>query len=155
MEDEKIYFTPGMVVTLRQDIPNKPTMLVVRKKTMTIKGDDEKFLQGIICRWFTNYMNKIYLANQKSKVKTVVNASDVKSGLNVMIVAASLEPIFTGQAKEFLSKAFYMKRQIKAKQKRLDWLRDIVPGPTVTFSDELKCPATLKNSMVENVAIKV
>lgn len=53
MEDEKIYFTPGMVVTLRQDIPNKPTMLVVRKKTMTIKGDDEKFLQGIICRWFT------------------------------------------------------------------------------------------------------
>lgn len=56
-----------------------------------------------ICRWFSNYMNKIYLANQKSKVKTVVNSSDIKSGLNVMIAAASLEPIFTGQAKEFLS----------------------------------------------------
>lgn len=54
MEDEKVYFTPGMVVTLKQDIPNKPTMLVVRKKTMTVKGDDEKFLQGIVCRWFTS-----------------------------------------------------------------------------------------------------
>ena len=53
MEEEKIYFVPGMLVTLRQDLPNKPIMLVVRKKTMTIKGEDEKFLQGIICRWFT------------------------------------------------------------------------------------------------------
>ena len=59
------------------------------------------------------------------------------------------------KAKEFLSQAYYMKRQIIAKQKRLDWLRDIVPGPTVTFSDELKCPSNPKNSMVENVAIKV
>ena len=53
MEEEKIYFVPGMLVTLRQDLPNKPIMLVVRKKTMIIKGEDEKFLQGIICRWFT------------------------------------------------------------------------------------------------------
>jgi hypothetical protein len=29
-------------------------MIVVKKKTMTIKGDESgKFLQGIICRWFT------------------------------------------------------------------------------------------------------
>ena len=43
MEDEKIYFVPGDVVTLRQELPNKPTMMVVRKKTLTIKGE-EKFL---------------------------------------------------------------------------------------------------------------
>lgn len=53
MEEEKIYFTPGMVVTIRQDIPNKPKMLVVRKKALMLKGEDEKSLQGIICRWFT------------------------------------------------------------------------------------------------------
>lgn len=53
--DEKIYFAPGDVVTLRQDLPNKPTMLVVRKKTLTIKGEEAgKFLQGIVCRWFTS-----------------------------------------------------------------------------------------------------
>ena len=29
----KQYFLPGDVVTLRQDIPNKPIMLVVKKET--------------------------------------------------------------------------------------------------------------------------
>jgi len=38
--DEKIYFAPGDVVTLRQDLPNKPIMLVVRKKTLTVRGDE-------------------------------------------------------------------------------------------------------------------
>lgn len=55
MEDEKIFLMPGDLVTLKQDLPNKPTMIVVKKKTMTIKGDEPgKFLQGIICRWFTS-----------------------------------------------------------------------------------------------------
>lgn len=54
MEDEKTYLLPGDLVTIRQDIPNKPIMMVVRKKTMTVKGDEiGKFLQGIVCRWFT------------------------------------------------------------------------------------------------------
>lgn len=54
MEDEKIFLMPGDVVTLKQEVPNKPTMIVVKKKTMTIKGEEPgKFLQGIICRWFT------------------------------------------------------------------------------------------------------
>ena len=39
MEDEKIYLMPGDLVTLRQALPNKPTMLVVRKKTLTVKGE--------------------------------------------------------------------------------------------------------------------
>lgn len=55
MEDEKIFLMPGDLVTLKQDLPNKPTMIVVKKKTMTIKGEEPgKFLQGIICRWFTS-----------------------------------------------------------------------------------------------------
>lgn len=56
-----------------------------------------------ITRWFLQYMNNIYLINQKSKVKLKVVSSDIKTGLNVMISAAHLEPIFTGQAKEILS----------------------------------------------------
>jgi len=53
MENEtKQFFLPGDVVTLRQDIPNKPTMIVVKKvtksiRTETLKGD---FFQGILCR---------------------------------------------------------------------------------------------------------
>ena len=58
-----------------------------------------------ICRWFVNYMNKIYLINQKSKNKISVIGNDIKVGLSVMISAAHLEPNFTGQAKEILSNA--------------------------------------------------
>jgi uncharacterized protein YodC (DUF2158 family) len=57
IEQEKIYFLPGDVVTLKKHeiIPNSPIMLVVKKitktiRTETIKGD---FFQGILCRWFT------------------------------------------------------------------------------------------------------
>ena len=55
MED-KIFFFPGDVVTIRQDIANKPTMLVVKKvtksiRTETLKRDD--LFQGILCMWFT------------------------------------------------------------------------------------------------------
>ena len=51
--EEKIYFMPGDVVTLKQDIPNKPTMLVLKKETLVIKHQDNKepILRGIKCRW--------------------------------------------------------------------------------------------------------
>lgn len=52
----KLYFLPGDVVTLRQNIPNKPTMIVVKKVTKSIKTESLKgdFFQGILCRWFTS-----------------------------------------------------------------------------------------------------
>ena len=56
-----------------------------------------------IARWFSRYMNTVFLANQKSKNKTTVTFNDIKAGLNIMISAAHLEPVFTGQAKEILS----------------------------------------------------
>lgn len=53
MED-KLMFFPGELVTLRQDLPNKPIMIVVRKES-TIFRDETKTnsLKGIRCRWFT------------------------------------------------------------------------------------------------------
>ena len=58
MVEEKIYFMPGDVVTLKQDIPYKPTMIVVKKETMTIRGGvsniSEDYFKGIRCRWFTS-----------------------------------------------------------------------------------------------------
>jgi len=55
MED-KVFFKPGELVTLRQDIPNKPIMLVIRKETYIFKNkdDSEPTLKGIRCRWFTS-----------------------------------------------------------------------------------------------------
>ena len=58
METDKIYFNPGDMVTLRQDIPNKPTMIVVKKETYIFNknrdlGDSKDLIKGIRCRWFT------------------------------------------------------------------------------------------------------
>ncbi len=56
--ENNIYFNAGDVVRLKQDIPNKPTMIVVKKETSLFKhnkGNAEKksILKGIRCRWFT------------------------------------------------------------------------------------------------------
>lgn len=58
MMEEKVYFMPGDRVILKQDIPNKPVMYVVGKKTAVFKpfadGEPkEEFLKGIICRWYS------------------------------------------------------------------------------------------------------
>lgn len=56
MEENKMYFLPGMLVTLKQNIPNKPIMIVVKKETSIFKNrlSDENILRGIRCRWFTS-----------------------------------------------------------------------------------------------------
>ena len=54
MMDEKIYFVPGQRVTLRQDIPNKPIMLVYRVERSIIRNEDKNaLLKGVKVRWFT------------------------------------------------------------------------------------------------------
>lgn len=54
MIDEKVYFVPGQKVTLRQDIPNKPIMLVHRVERSIIRNDDKNaLLKGVKVRWFT------------------------------------------------------------------------------------------------------
>ncbi len=57
--EETQFFNPGQVVELKQDIPNKPRMVVVRKETSLFKHDSKRvsdkrpILIGIRCRWFT------------------------------------------------------------------------------------------------------
>ena len=59
MEENNIYFNPGQIVQLKQDIPNKPRMIVVKKETSVFKHDSKRLndkkpiLIGIKCRWFT------------------------------------------------------------------------------------------------------
>lgn len=53
--EEKTFFKPGDIVTLRQDIPNKPKMVVVRKETTIFKDSYQNTqLRGIRCRWFSD-----------------------------------------------------------------------------------------------------
>lgn len=57
IDEEKVFFQAGDVVTIKQNIRNKPEMVIVQKKTLTIKpkdGDVSNFFKGFICRWFTS-----------------------------------------------------------------------------------------------------
>lgn len=48
---DKQYFLPGELVTIRQDLPDKPTMIVVKKVIRRFKSDN--YFQGILCQWFS------------------------------------------------------------------------------------------------------
>ena len=48
--ETKIYFLPGDLVTIKQDMPYKPTMLVVKKVTKRINSVNIDYFQGILCR---------------------------------------------------------------------------------------------------------
>ena len=75
MENTNIFFNPGDVVQLKQDIPNKPKMVVVKKVTSIFKYDprrqeDKPILKGIKCMWFTkNGELQEYIFNTKDITK--------------------------------------------------------------------------------------
>lgn len=53
LNDEKIFFSPGDVCTLKQDIPNKPTMIVTRIERNLLRHNGNQILKGVKTRWFT------------------------------------------------------------------------------------------------------
>ncbi len=54
ISDEKIYFQPGDICQMKQDIPNKPKMVVVRIERSIMKNTDGKdYLKGVRCRWYS------------------------------------------------------------------------------------------------------
>ena len=60
LEEDKVFFNAGDIVQLKQNIPNKPIMIVVKKETFLFKHagnrleDKKPILKGIRCRWFTS-----------------------------------------------------------------------------------------------------
>ena len=54
LQEDKIFFAPGDLVKLRQDLPNSPVMLVSKVERYIIKNDiPNPPLRGIKVRWFT------------------------------------------------------------------------------------------------------
>lgn len=54
VSEEKIYFTPGDICQMKQDIPNKPTMVVTRIERSILKNNEGKdYLRGVRCRWYS------------------------------------------------------------------------------------------------------
>lgn len=59
MKETNIYFNPGDVVQVKQNLNYKPKMIVVRKITSMFKNDPKRAedknskLRGIRCMWYT------------------------------------------------------------------------------------------------------
>ena len=94
-------------------------------------------IEGIV-RWFSNYMNKVYLINQKAKEKTVVTAPDIRTGLNLMVAAAHLEPIFSGQSKDILTNSDMIPFCKEVVTKSLDEWSKTNPGDLAKLSKYFK-----------------
>lgn len=73
---DKIFFTPGDLVTIKHDLPMKPIMLVKGKETKTIRGVEKDHFIGIKCFWFSTdliYQEEIF--STKDLVRTTVKQS--------------------------------------------------------------------------------
>lgn len=60
IKETNIYFNPGDVVQVKQDLDYKPKMIVIRKITSMFKNDSKRvedkrsILRGIKCMWYTS-----------------------------------------------------------------------------------------------------
>lgn len=52
--DNRVFYLPGDLVTIKKDMPNKPVMIVVKKVTKYLVQQNADYFQGILCRWFTS-----------------------------------------------------------------------------------------------------
>ena len=84
-------------------IDSEPSITAFCNMCPTIAGEHITGSIEGICKWFCNYMNNIYLANQKAKDKLKIIPNDIKNGLNIVISAFCLEVIFVGQDKQQLA----------------------------------------------------
>lgn len=71
--EEKIYFLPGDLVTIKLDIPNKPLMVVKGRDVRYFKDSEMNHLKGIKCWWFnTNQelQTQVFHSKELQKVES-------------------------------------------------------------------------------------
>ena len=100
------------------------------------------FLDGLI-RYLRDYMNKIYLVNNK---KLQVTAQDIRTGLRAIINCKHIKGIFSGQSKEFFSKEDMKPYASKVTLDAMDEWSKKAPGDLQKLSKYLKdvCEIRLK-----------
>lgn len=54
IQEEKIYFSPGQLVKMKQKLPNTPVMVVYRIERSIMRNTNGRdSLKGVRTRWFT------------------------------------------------------------------------------------------------------
>ena len=81
---------------------NEPLYMSFANYTPVVGGTHIEAFFDAVCKFFKDYMNKIYLASNKKNKLTIIN-NDIKASLVSVITVCHLEPIFVGQSKDMLS----------------------------------------------------
>lgn len=71
MVKEMIYFYSGDVVQLKQDVPNRPQMIVSRVVKSRAHDDKTPLFIGVKCFWFTTtgaYMEQLFNSKDLEKL---------------------------------------------------------------------------------------
>lgn len=137
-----VYFTEDngtmkVEVLFSYDVANMddPRILGFANMCPTSAGTHiDGFLDAII-KYFRDYMNKIYLVNNK---KLQVNAQDIRTGLRVVISVFHIKPLFTGQSKEIFSKEDMKPYIYQATLRALNNWAQTNPGDLQKISKYLK-----------------
>lgn len=105
---EPIYFVEDngsmkLEFLLTYDIKNMddPNIMSFANTCPTNGGTHVDGFMDAVVKYFRDYMNKIYLANNK---KLTVTAQDIRTGLRAVVSCFHIKPMFTGQSKEIFSK---------------------------------------------------
>jgi len=139
---EPIYYsmdngTMSVECLIAYDIKNMddPEILSYANMCPTTGGTHvDGFLDGVV-RYLRDYMNKIYLANNK---KLQVNAQDIRTGLRAIVNIKHLYPMFTGQSKGIFSKDDIKPYTSKVTMDALDEWSKKAPGDLQKLSKYLK-----------------
>ena len=108
------------------------------------------FIDGLV-KFFRDYMNKIYLANNK---KLTVNAQDIRTGLRGVVSCYHLFPLYTGQAKNVFSKEDMKPFAYQMTLKALDEWAQTNPNDLQKVCKYLKDVCEIR-SKVDNSKIKL
>ena len=56
ISEEKVFFSPGQLVKMKQELPNSPLMVVYRTERSIMRNlnNGRDILKGCRCRWFTS-----------------------------------------------------------------------------------------------------
>lgn len=89
----------NIALTYAPDISSGPDIITFANMTPVntqLSTPSQGFVRGL-CDFFRNYMNKIFLVNNKKKIEVI--AGDCTSGLKAAVATAHINVMFDGQAK--------------------------------------------------------
>lgn len=159
-----------LTFTYDTSVENSEECIVSLNNTCPTDGGShvDGALDGI-CKFFRNYMNKIYLTNIKSKVKLICSNNDIRTGLKLAISSFHLYALYNGQAKELLDNpditpfisstvqsglSEWSKSNPNDLQKLCKWFKEVMELRLKSDKEKVKLSSSFQSSLLSGLPDK-